>query len=574
MTILETLDGELEKIFNKLNYDNSFARFQYSDRPDLSDFQTNCAMPMCKILHKSPREIADVIVIELEKSGLFENITVDGPGFVNVKIKNDVLLDIINDTMDDEKCGYLHGEESKTVVIDFGGYNIAKEPHVGHLRSTVIGESIRRIYKFCGDKVISDVHQGDWGLPMGMVIEGIRLKYSNAKCFREDFNDNKIDDLQLTAQELTEIYRASSAKAKEDKEFDNKIHETTTKLQNGYEPYIVLWKYFAKISIDDLKEISEDIFGAHFDYWNGESCVHELIKIMLRNLIQRGIVIGSRGAKIIDISDKDGEIPPVIVENSTGAIMYATSDIATILDRIQKFNCDLMLYVVDGRQSLHLRQVFLACEKIGLLNERHRAEHCSFGTMNGKDNKPFKTRSGENVKLRDLINDVIEKISEKSDGSSKDTIKNIAVACIKFMDLMNYRESNYIFDTEQFTNYEGKTGAYILYSVVRIKSILSSQEKFTYKIVELRTKEEKGLLLELSKFSDVVRSSYGKKAPNFIAEYVYTLAKKFSSFYANCNINNESDIGYKKSKISLIYLVKQYIEVCIDLLGMRAVDSM
>jgi arginyl-tRNA synthetase len=573
MTIINILNEKIKDIFKRLNYDESYAFFKYSDRPDLSDFQTNCAMPLCKILNKPPRDVAAIIKDELEKTDIFEQITIDGPGFINVKIKNNVLLDLLNKIINN-KCNYIYKEKQKTVVIDFGGYNIAKESHVGHIRSTVIGESVRRIYEFCGDKVISDVHHGDWGLPMGMVIEGIRLKYPNAKCFQENFNEDKIDDLNLTPEELTEIYRTASNKSKDDPDFDAKIHETIVKLQNDYKPYIVLWKYFTEISINDLKEIAEDIFGAHFDFWNGESSVSELTKMMYRNLIHQEIIVESNGAKIIDISDKDNTLPPVIIKNSVGALTYSASDMATILDRVQKFNCDLILYIVDQRQSLYFRQIFLACEKIGLLNNKHRAEHCPFGTVNGKDNKPYKTRSGENVKLRSLIEDVIAKITEKSEIKDQNIIKNIAVACIIFADLINYRESNYIFDMEQFTNYEGKTGAYILYSIVRMKSILGSQEKIDYKITELRNKEERDLALELDRFYKIIKNSYDKKAPNFIAEYVYCLAKKFSGFYANCSVNNETDINYKNSKISLVYLTKKYAEKCVELLGMVAVEKM
>ncbi len=574
MTIIDLLNEELKKIFKNLNYDEKYAYFQYSDRPDLSDFQTNCAMQLCKILHDKPQNIAEKIVVELKKSDLFEEVSIANPGFINITIGKNTLLDIINKTINDEKNGYKHEEQQKTVVIDFGGYNIAKEPHVGHLRSTAIGESIRRIYDFCGDKVVGDVHLGDWGLPMGMVIEGIRLKYPNIKCFQEGFKEDEIDDLNLTAEDLTEIYRAASTKAKEDKEFDEKVHDNIVKLQNGYKPYLTLWKYFTNISIKDLKEIAEDILKAHFDLWNGESSVNDLIKMMLRNLNKQGLISESQGAKIIDISDKDDTIPPVIVKSSTGAVMYVSSDLATILDRLQKFNPDLILYVVDVRQSLYFRQVFLAAEKIGFLNEKHKAEHCGFGTMNGKDNKPYKTRSGEIVKLRSLIDDVKNVIAEKSKNISKEDIEKIAVACIKFSDLINYRESNYIFDLEQFTNYEGKTGAYLLYSIVRIASIFSDKESFDYKITDFKTKEEKNLLLELSKFSYIIKSAYDKKAPNFVADYVYNLAKKFNSFYATCSINNEEDLDYKKSKISLIYLVKKYMETCVYLLGIESISKM
>lgn len=570
MNIIEILNNELIKIFDKLELDKKYAFFQYSDRPDLSDFQTNCAMPLCKILKKSPRDIANLIVPELEKTNLFEKISIDGPGFINVTLKDEELLKIVNSYFKDDKLGY-NKEDKKTVVIDFSSPNVAKEMHVGHLRSTVIGESLRRIFLFAGDKVIGDNHLGDWGTPMGMVIEGIRIKYPDAEVFKEGFDKDEITDLNLTPADLLEIYKAGSAKNKEDEHFAEKVRETTKLLQDGYKPYRTLWKYFWNISIDDMKGIYK-ILDTHFDLWNGESSVHDLIRQMIPDLEKKGIITTSQGAKIVDLSDKD--MPPAIIEKSDGAVMYASSDLATILDRKTKINPDLMLYVVDYRQGLHFKQVFEAARRSGYLDDKHTAEHIAFGTMNGKDGKPFKTRSGDTVKLRELINEMIEIISQKSTIKDKDTINKIAVACLKFADLINYRESSYIFDMDQFTNFEGKTGAYVLYSLVRINSILASNEKFDYKITKVKTKEEKELLIEMSRFSQTFTGAYEKRAPNFLAEYVYVLAKKFSSFYSACPINNESDIEYKKSKLSLIYLVKKYIETCLYLLGINTVEKM
>jgi len=571
MNILENLNIELLKIFRQLNLDEKYAFFQYSDRPDLSDFQTNCAMPLCKILKKNPKDIANLLVEELKKIDLFDKVTVDGPGFVNIILKNELLFNVLNNTINDEKCGFTNREKQKTIIIDSGGYNIAKELHVGHLRSTIIGESIRRIYKFVGDRVISDVHLGDWGTNMGMVIEGIRIKYPNAECFQENFNKEKIDDIKLNSQILMEVYRLANTKAKEDESFMDKVRQSTKKLQDGYKPYRILWKYFTTISIDDAKNLCE-ILGAHFELWNGESSVHELMLKMIKDFDEKHITKISEGAKIVDLSNKN--LPPALIEKSDGAVMYASSDLATILDRREKYNPDKMLYVVDYRQSLHFKQVFEVAKTAGFLDINHTAEHCPFGTMNGKDGKPFKTRSGDTVKLRDLIDETIEKITEKSEIKDQNTIKKIAVACIKFADLVNYRESSYIFDMDSFTSYEGKTGAYLLYNIVRINSILSNYQNINYKITEIRTKEEKDLLIELTKFSQEILASYDKKAPNFIADYVYNLAKKFSSFYNVCQINNEINEDYKKSKISLLFLTKKYMETLLNLLGIETAEKM
>ena len=571
MTILEILNNELVNIFDKLGYDKKYAFFQYSDRPDLSDFQTNCAMPLCKILRKNPIDVAKTIIPELQGTKLFKDVSVAGAGFINVIIDNDILLNNLNETIGKNNCNYQNKNPQKMVIIDFSSPNVAKEMHVGHLRSTVIGESLRRIFLFAGDKVIGDNHLGDWGTPMGMVIEGIRIKYPNAECFKDGFNKDEIADLHLEPTELLEIYKVSSAKNKEDENFAEKVRQTTKMLQDGYKSYRTLWKYFWNVSINDMKDIYK-ILDTHFDLWNGESSVHDVIKKMIVDLESKKIITISQGAKVIELTDTN--MPPVLIEKSDGAVMYASSDLATILDRREKYNPDLMLYVVDYRQSLHFKQVFEAAKKIGYLDNKHTAEHIAFGTMNGNDGKPFKTRSGDVVKLRDLINETVEVIEKKSTIKDKEIVEKIAVACLKFADLINYRETSYIFDMEQFTNFEGKTGAYILYSLVRINSILKDNKINNAKITEIRTKEEKDLLLELTRFSQTIQASYDKRSPNFLAEYVYGLAKKFSSFYAACPINNEKDENYKNSKLAILQLTKQYIEVCLNLLGIGSVERM
>ena len=571
MTILEILNNELIKIFDRLGYDKKYAFFQYSDRPDLSDFQTNCAMPLCKILRKSPIDVAKTIIPELQATKLFKDVSVAGAGFINVIIDNNVLLNNLNETIGKNNCNYQNKNPQKMVIIDFSSPNVAKEMHVGHLRSTVIGESLRRIFLFAGDKVIGDNHLGDWGTPMGMVIEGIRIKYPNAECFKDGFDKDEITDLHLEPAELLEIYKASSAKNKEDENFAEKVRQTTKMLQDGYKPYRTLWKYFWNVSINDMKDIYK-ILDTHFDLWNGESSVHDVIRKMIIDLESKKIITISQGAKVIELTNTD--MPPILIEKSDGAFMYASSDLATILDRREKYNPDLMLYVVDYRQSLYFKQVFEAAKKIGYLDDKHTAEHIAFGTMNGNDGKPFKTRSGDVVKLRDLINEMVEVIEKKSTIKDKEIVEKIAVACLKFADLINYRETSYIFDMEQFTNFEGKTGAYILYSLVRINSILKDNKINNAKITEIRTKEEKDLLLELTRFSQTIQASYDKRSPNFLAEYVYGLARKFSSFYSACPINNEKDENYKNSKLAILKLTKQYIEVCLSLLGIGSVERM
>ncbi len=571
-TINNFLNKELKLCFRDLNLNEDFAFFQYSNRPDLSDFQTNCAMPLAKILHQNPRDIASKILEYFKDKSFVESISIDGPGFINLTVKNDILLSYINACITDDKLGYSRQKGKRKVIIDFAAPNVAKEMHVGHLRSTVIGESLRRIYSFCGDEVISDMHQGDWGSNMGVVIESIRLKYPNLKCFKPGFDENLIDDLQLSASELTDIYRLGAAKAKEDPDFFKKTREATKLLQDGYKPYRVLWEYFSEVSLDDIRDICCGIFSSHFDLFNGESSVHYLIQPMIDDLVSQGYIVESDGAKVIDLSEDN--LLPLIVQKSDGAFLYATTDMASLLFRTTEYKPDLILYVVDGRQSEYFRQILAAGKKVGYLNDHTKAIHCAFGTMNGKDGKPYKTRSGDIVRLRYLVDETISKVSEKSKVKDKECIKNIAVACIKFADLINYRELDYIFDLERFTSFDGKTGAYILYNLVRINSILESYDSFDYMVTQINNKAERNLVFNLMRFVEVVENSYVKQSPNFIADYAYSLAKDFSSFYTICNINNEKDPVYKKSKLSLLFLTKRSIETCLYLLGIKPVDRM
>jgi arginyl-tRNA synthetase len=574
MHLLEDMNGCLRKVVGELGWDDGKVSFQYSNRSDMGDFQTNIALLKAREMQKSAMELASIVAQQLRKSSLFKSVSADEPGFINVFVNDNVLLQLLNTVQEESSCGYEHHLAPRRVIVDFGGYNIAKEPHVGHLRSTIIGESIRRVYEFCGDFVVSDVHLGDWGLNMGMTIGGIKSKYPQLECFTEGFSGDTIDDLELTPAALTDIYRWASSRSKEDTAFEIEVHRITKLLQNDYAPYKTLWKYFTNLSLSDLKELAQDIFNAHFDLWNGESSVHLLMQHLLRNLALQGSLKISAGAKVIDLDGEEESLPPVIMEKSDGALTYATSDIATILDRLQKFNPDLMLYFTDNRQILHFKQVFLACRKIGLLQEKHQVEHCFFGTVNGKDGKPFKTRSGVLVRLRDLVLEAENAIRRKSSTISNEDVRSIAIACIKFADLINPRESDYVFDFDSFTAYEGKTGAYMLYGLVRMRSLLEENKLTHYAMTKILREEERTILVELTRFQYVVEQAYTHKAPHFIADFSYRLVKKFGSFYANCNINGENDEEYRRSKISLVYILKQYLEKCLYLLGIGSVTRM
>jgi arginyl-tRNA synthetase len=542
----------LNDIFENFLYDKKYAYFQYSDRPDLSDFQTNCSMPLAKLLKKNPLEIANKIVEELKKINCISKVAVDGPGFINVSIKDEFLLKF-------SSFHFSFPNQKKIIVLDYSSVNVAKEMHVGHLRSTIIGESLKRIFRYAGDEVIGDNHLGDWGTNMGMVIEAIKTKYG------------KMTDLKLTAPELLELYRYSNNRSKDDKEYYEEVKKDTNKLQNKEKEYYELWKYFWEVSIDDMKEIYK-MLDVEFELWNGESIYHDLCGEMIEELDKNGLAKMSEGAKIIDLNEFD--LPPFILVKSDGSFLYSTTDLATCKYRKEKFDPDLELYVVDYRQSLHFKQLFESAKKCGYLTDKNKAEHISYGTMNGKDGKPFKTRSGDTMNLRDLIDETVAIIQKKSTVKDRETIERIAIACLKFADLLNFRESSYVFDLEQFTNYEGKTGAYILYSLVRINSILNGIEKKETKITTIKTAEERDLLLELTRFSEIFKMTYHKRAPHFLAEYTYNIAKKFNSFYTTSPINTEKDEEYKNTKISILYLTKEYLELCLHLLSIKSVVKM
>ncbi|MDR2526896.1 MAG: arginine--tRNA ligase [Rickettsiales bacterium] len=569
--MLEILNIELNKIFQILNYDKKFAVFQYSDRPTLSDFQSNCAMPLAKILHFTPFEIASNITEELKKISYFSVVSIDGPGFINVTLKDNFIIDYLNKIVGDEKLGYRNNDKKRVITLDYGSPNVAKELHVGHLRSIIIGESLKRIFTFNGDKVIGDDHLGDWGTNMGMVIEGIRNKYPDIKVFEENFNGDRIDDLDLRPSDLLDLYQYSNKRAKDDNVFFQQVQDTTKLLQDGYKPYRVLWKYFWDISIKDINEVYA-MFDTIHDIIQGESYYHEEIGDMIKELEGNGKLVESEGAKVIDITDTG--MPPLLVVKSNGSYMYQSTDLATCRLHRRVNNPDLMLYVVDFRQSLHFKQLFESAKRCGYLDDSHTAEHISYGTMNGKDGKPFKTKSGDLVKLRDLVNDMISVIKQKSSIDDEKVIRSIAIACLKFADLVNYRESSYVFDIDSFTNYEGKTGAYILYSLVRINSILEKLSVKEGALTIIKTKEERDLLFELLKFIDTIKISILKRAPHFLAEYVYNIAKKFNSFYVTSPISTEQDIDYKKSKIAILNIVKKHIKTCLELLAINEVNKM
>ncbi|MCR4555400.1 MAG: arginine--tRNA ligase [Alphaproteobacteria bacterium] len=563
MHLKDYLNLAIANALKQLNYDHSNTLVSISNRPDLSDYQSNVAMPLAKLAKKSPLKIADEIKGFLSKDPAFAKITVDGPGFINVTFSDAKLLEINTDSK----------QFKKKIVLDYGGPNIAKEMHVGHLRSAIIGESLKRILRFSGNEVIGDVHFGDWGTPIGMLIS--QLKSENPDSF-----ENNFENFDMTISEISALYKRANANFKSDDEFKESARVATFELQNGNKLYKKLWKILRDKSVDAVKE-NYDKLGVSFDLWLGESDTNELLPKIVDDLLERKIAMHSNGAVIVPMDSQDSkqEKAPLILRKSDGAYTYAITDIATIVQRMKNYNPDAILYVVDARQKEHFQQVFSVARRAEYVKDSTSLEHIAFGTVNGKDGKPFKTREGNVMNLKDLIefseNKAREGLSEINE-ESEDQARKIAIGALKFQDLKNLRTSNYIFDTENFTKSEGKTGAYVQYAIARINSILNKSADKDFENAELKIlhKIEREILLQLNRFSEFLEQAYIAREPSIVSEYVYVLAQKFSILYAELSINGENDRAIRVSRLKLCKIAKEILTRCLDLLGIEAPEKM
>ena len=562
MNLKDYLNEAIKKALRQFNYDTSNTLVSISNRPDLSDYQSNGAMPLAKLAKKSPIEIANEIKKFLEKDSTFSKISVDGPGFINVTFSDDRLLNVETSPK----------QFKSKVILDYGGPNIAKEMHVGHLRSAIIGESLKRILKLSGNKVIGDVHFGDWGTPIGMLIT--QLKRENPKSFENDF-----EDFDMTISEISALYKRANANFKSSDEFKEAARVATFELQNGNDSYRKLWKILRDKSVEAVKE-NYDKLGVSFDLWLGESDTNDLLPKIVDNLLKRKIAIHSNGAIIVPMPSKSNEEKaPLILRKSDGAYTYAITDLATIVQRMKDYNPDAILYVVDARQKEHFQQVFTVARLANYVKENTLLEHIAFGTVNGKDGKPFKTREGNVMNLKDLIEfsetKAREGISELND-ETEDQIRKVAIGALKYQDLKNLRTSNYIFDTENFTKSEGKTGAYIQYAIARINSIVdkSSDKDFDKADLKISHKIEREILLQVDRFPEALEQAYLMREPSVISEYVHVLAQKFSSFYAELPINGEENQDIRLSRLKLCKITKEVLTRGLDLLGIEAPEKM
>ena len=589
--LMEQMAEELSAAFEKAGYDPSYGKVTVSNRPDLCEFQCNGAMAGAKAYKKAPFMIADDVVAYLKDSQVFSMAEVVKPGFINLKVKGEFLADYLKEMAADEKLSVSAAKEPKTIIIDYGGPNVAKPLHVGHLRSAIIGESIKRIGRFVGHKVIGDVHLGDWGLQMGLIIEELRDRKPELVYFDESYTGEYPTEAPFTISELEEIYPAASAKSKVDEAFKERAHQATLKLQKGYKPFRAIWDHILAVSVADLKKNYSNL-NVDFDLWKGESDAEPYIDHMVQMLIDKGLAYESQGALVVDVAQEGDtkEIPPCLIRKSDGASLYATSDLATIVEREQDFKPDRYIYVVDKRQAMHFEQVFRVSRKAEIVKPDTKMIFLGFGTMNGKDGKPFKTREGGVMRLEKLISDIDEAVFNRimenrtvSEEEARETAKVVGLAALKYGDLSNQASKDYIFDMDRFISFEGNTGPYILYTIVRIKSILGKYKENGGSVSELAAEKkilpaagasEKALMLQLAKYSEVLENSFAETAPHKICQYIYETANAFNSFYHDTKILSEEDEARKDSYIGLITLTKRVLETCIGLLGIEAPERM
>ena len=578
---------ELSSAFEKAGYDPSYGKVGVSNRPDLCEYQCNGAMAGAKAYKKAPFMIADDVVANLADSKVFSMKEMVKPGFINLKVSEEFLADYLKEMEKDEKLGADTAKEPKTIVIDYGGPNVAKPLNVGHLRSAIIGESIKRIGRFVGHKVIGDVHLGDWGLQMGLIITELKHRQPELVYFDDSFTGEYPTEAPFTISELEEIYPCASGKSKEDEAYRQEALEATHLLQQGKPGYMALWNHIMNVSVTDLKRNYANL-NVSFDLWKKESDAQPYIPDMVEMMKEKGFAYQDQGALVVDVKEDTDtkEIPPCMLLKSDGASLYTTTDLATIVERMKLFHPDEILYVVDKRQELHFIQVFRCARKTGLVEDDTKLSFLGFGTMNGKDGKPFKTREGGVMRLENLIADIDEEMFNKivenrsvRDKDAKDTAKIVGLAAIKYGDLSNQATKDYIFDVDRFTSFEGNTGPYILYTIVRIKSILNRYVEAggnleAGELLKASNGSEKNLMLQLSGFGSMIESAFEEKAPHKICAYIYEVSNAFNSFYHETKILSEENQAQKESYIRLLLLTKRVLETSIDLLGFEAPDKM
>lgn len=585
--LLEMISEEMGKAFEEAGYDAALGRVTVSNRPDLCEYQCNGAMAGAKQYHKAPIMIANDVAVKLQESKVFAEVSAVAPGFLNLKLTESFICEFLTGMAEDEKFGMEPFAKQEKIIIDYGGPNVAKPLHVGHLRSAIIGESIKRICRYAGHDVIGDIHLGDWGLQMGLIIYELQLRKPELPYYDESFTGEYPAEAPFTISELEEIYPTASGKSKEDAAYKEKAMEATFKLQSGVRGYRALWNHIIRVSVEDLKKNYENL-NVEFDLWKGESDVQDLIPGMVDDMKKGGFAYLSDGALVVDVKEETDtkEIPPCMILKSDGAALYNTTDLATIQDRMAKYQPDKLIYLTDKRQDLYFEQVFRCARKTGLVKPETELIHIGFGTMNGKDGKPFKTRTGGVMRLEYLIKEINDEMFKKimdghaeSEEEAAKTAKIVGLSAVKYGDLSNQASKDYIFDIDRFTSFEGDTGPYILYTIVRIKSILakykeSGKEIDAAKIREAQSAAEKELMLAVAGYNAMIKSAYEEVAPHKVCAYIYDLANAFNHFYHETKILAEEDTEKQAGWIALLNLTKNILETCIDLLGFSAPERM
>lgn len=585
--LIDLLTDELEKAFEKAGYDKQYAKVSLSNRPDLCEYQCNGAMAAAKVYKKAPIMIANDVVNQLQGADWSEKIEAVAPGFINIVLTGLFVKAYLQEMEKDEKLGVAEPEKQKTIVIDYGGANVAKPLHVGHLRSAVIGESVKRIGKYVGHRVIGDVHLGDWGYQMGLVITELKKRQPDLPYFDESFDGEYPTESPFTISELEEIYPTASAYAKEHEDYKEEALQATFLLQNGHKGYTAIWKHIMNVSVADLKK-NYGALNVTFDLWKGEADAQPYIPNMVEYLKENGYARVDQGALVVDVKEETDtkEIPPCMILKSDGAALYDTTDLATLIQREEDFSPDEVIYITDKRQELHFVQVFRCAKKTKIVRDETKLTFIGFGTMNGKDGKPFKTRDGGVMRLEHLIKDINEQMHAKilenkaiEEEEAKSIAEKVGLAALKYGDLSNQAAKDYVFDVDRFISFEGNTGPYILYTIVRIKSILNryAEGKENWSGFELNqnpSASEKALMLEIAKFNGVIENAYEELAPHKICAYIYDLSNVFNRFYHETKILAEEDVRKQEGYIALLVLARRVLEECIDMLGFEAPERM
>lgn len=585
--IIDVLQEEVKQAFEKAGYDGKYAKVTISNRPDLCQYQCNGALAMAKEYHKAPIQMAEQIVELLKQSDTFAAIAAQAPGFINMTVSGEFLAAYINEMRAADKFGLEQPAKKETIVIDYGGANVAKPLHVGHLRSAVIGESIKRTARYIGHKVVGDVHLGDWGLQIGLIITELKHRKPELVYFDNTYEGEYPTEPPFTMSDLEEIYPYASGYSKEHEDYKEEAQEATAQLQAGRRGYLALWKHIIDVSVTDLRKIYTKL-NVDFDLWKKESDAQPYIPDMVQGMKDGGYAHIDDGALVVDVKEETDtkEIPPCMILKSNGATLYNTTDLATIVERRKLFDPTRIIYVVDKRQSLYFEQVFRCAKKTKIIGDDVDLIFVGFGTMNGKDGKPFKTRDGGVLRLEHLLADVTAQVSDKmadrdmDDETRADVAAKVALAAIKYGDLSNQASKDYVFDLDRFTSFEGNTGPYIMYTIVRIKSLLAKVAQNAIEVDEqvsilpASDKSATDVMLSLSKWSEIVQAAYEEQAPHKICQFIYELSDAYNKFYHENKIVANEDAALRNSHICLSKLVVNVLETAVDLLGLEAPERM